>query len=617
MATVLFNFKGVETIIQCNINDKMKSICDKFISKIENNYKKIYFIYNGDSINMDLTFSQQASKSDLNQNRMVLLVYEKDEKIKENTKILSKEIICPECGENSEIKLKDYKICLYNCKNGHKIENILMNKFEETQMIDLSKIVCAICKEKNKYNTYKNEFYRCLSCSNNLCPLCKSMHDKTHNIINYEQKNYICEIHNDSFIKYCKTCNKNMCISCENDHIKHEIIYLGDIMYSKDDVLQLKEGYKKMIEASYKKIDEIINTLNCVKSTIEVYYEIINRIINSYQNKNRNYQILQNLEELLGNDIIGRDIYGISTYVNINNNFDKLLKIYYKIINKKNDITIKYKINKNDKFIKIFDEYFVNNNRNVCKIKYNNDILELREKFNIENINNDILEIKLIGFIYVTDMRMMFNGCKSLLSISGNDEWDSSNVIEISRIFDDCISLESLPNIFKSINKVDDISYIFSGCSSLTSLPDISKWDTSKVKTMRSIFKGCSSLTSLPDISNWNTSNVEEMDYIFENCSSLTKLPDISKWDTSKVKTMYNMFNECSSLTSLPDISKWDTSKVESMTYMFRKCKSLTKLPDITKWNTDEIRFCFGMLDECNPSIKEYYLNYFIKTKKN
>ena len=59
--------------------------------------------------------------------------------------------------------IKDYKIELYECINGHKIENILLNEFEETQNIDLLNIICDICKKNNKSISYNNIFYKCLT----------------------------------------------------------------------------------------------------------------------------------------------------------------------------------------------------------------------------------------------------------------------------------------------------------------------------------------------------------------------------------------------------------------------------------------------------------------------
>ena len=56
-----------------------------------------------------------------------------------------------------------------------------------------------------------------------------SVHDKKQKIINYEQKSYFCDKHNDNYIKYCNQCKINICILCEKNHKNHDIIYLGDI----------------------------------------------------------------------------------------------------------------------------------------------------------------------------------------------------------------------------------------------------------------------------------------------------------------------------------------------------------------------------------------------------
>ncbi len=44
MAEAIFNYEGIETIIQCNINDKMKDIINKYLIK-QIKKKKIYIFY--------------------------------------------------------------------------------------------------------------------------------------------------------------------------------------------------------------------------------------------------------------------------------------------------------------------------------------------------------------------------------------------------------------------------------------------------------------------------------------------------------------------------------------------------------------------------------------------
>ena len=110
--------------------------------------------------------------------------------------------------------------------------------------------------------------------------------------------------------------------------------------------------------------------------------------------------------------------------------------------------------------------------------------------------------------------------------------------------------------------------YMFYGCP-LNELPQL---DTSNVKDMTSMFDGCKNLTAIPQI---DTSNVTRMNQMFYHCSNLTTIPQI---DTSKVNSMTYMFGYCSNLTTIPQI---DTSMVTNMAYMFNGCKSLTTIPQL------------------------------------
>ena len=329
MAEVIFNFKGVETTIQCNINDKMKEIKNKFITKTQNKENKIYFLYNGDKINEELSFSQLANELDNQTKKMKILVYEKVENKENKKEIKSKEIICPDCGENILIKFLDNKINLYECKNGHYKNNILYEEYENTQKIELSKIICDQCKNKSRDNTYNNEFYICNSCNLKLCPLCKSIHNNNHNIINYNDKNYICKKHNDNYIKYCKECKENMCILCENEHNNHDIIYLGNMIINKDDLIKENEELKNIIDKLRENIEEIKNMLNKILNNVEIYYKINKEMIDNYDNKKRNYYILKNINELKDkNKNIMKDINEIIKENDINKKFNYLMYIY-------------------------------------------------------------------------------------------------------------------------------------------------------------------------------------------------------------------------------------------------------------------------------------------------
>ena len=153
MAEVIFNYKGNNTKIQCELSSKIKNIIEKFLSKIEQKEDIYYYIYNGTHINKELTFEEHANEYDKNRKIMNIIVYNINEDNNKKNEVISKNIICPLCKESTMIDFKDFKINLFGCKNSHNIEDILINQFEETQKIDISKIQCDICKINNKNTT--------------------------------------------------------------------------------------------------------------------------------------------------------------------------------------------------------------------------------------------------------------------------------------------------------------------------------------------------------------------------------------------------------------------------------------------------------------------------------
>lgn len=137
------------------------------------------------------------------------------------------------------------------------------------------------------------------------------------------------------------------------------------------------------------------------------------------------------------------------------------------------------------------------------------------------------------------------------------------------------------------------------------------KWiDTSNVTDMSGMFNYCSGLASL-DASNFDTSNVTNMSVMFDSCSGLTSL-DLHNWDTSKVTSMSQMFNSCSGLASL-DVSNFDTSNVTSFFYMFRYCRSLTSL-DLHNWDTSKLMSMGSMFEYCSKLTKLFLSSKFFNS---
>ena len=185
-----------DIIIPCFGNEQMKNVIQKFCDKtnIDKNLIKFEDKYDYNKINEDLSYNE------LNKNYNELTIYVKKNYSENLTK--SKDIICPYpfCKEYIRIEIKEFKIKLYDCKNGHKFENLSLDEFEISQLI------------------YKSEFY---NCKENSCPLEEQINNNE------------CKKHEkENFVSYCKDCKENICSRCYPNHKNknHIIISLGDIL---------------------------------------------------------------------------------------------------------------------------------------------------------------------------------------------------------------------------------------------------------------------------------------------------------------------------------------------------------------------------------------------------
>ena len=385
MIEIKFIYEGKSIPIQCNKNEKMKEIFNKIETEIKNNL--VDYIYNGNKINKELKLEEIIKEDDIN--NINILIYNID-KINKMNKIKSKYVKCPKCQENIRIKFNDYKMKLYDCKNGHTIENISLEEYDNTQEIDISKIICNICKVNNQSKTYNNVFYFCNTCKINICPLCRQNHNRGHNIINYEQKDYICQLHNEIYIKYCHTCKKNICLSCHNLHKKHEITQYEDIIPDMNEVENNMNRLNNSIDIFKNDIKKIINNLNKVIDNIDKYYNISNNIIKNYKSKNRNYEILQNINEINNNN--NKIINDINNINNDNNIINKLKEIF-NIYKKMNNYEIIQNVEKSETQVTLKNiKKCKNNMNNINNVNNNkNDLNSLNNMNSNNNINLNLM----------------------------------------------------------------------------------------------------------------------------------------------------------------------------------------------------------------------------------
>ena len=125
----------------------------------------------------------------------------------------------------------------------------------------------------------------------------------------------------------------------------------------------------------------------------------------------------------------------------INQNFEI---IYNKKFIKKNNVKMIYKINENNKDIKVFNQEFISNNMKRAKIFINNKQYDLKE-----NIKSQINKIKIEFFDNIIYLNSMFQECESLTSVILN--FDTKYLKTIHDLFYGC----------KSLLLIEDISFIW------------------------------------------------------------------------------------------------------------------------------------------------------------
>ena len=127
-AKIIFSFNGIEVHIQCTLEDKIKDICKKYATKIDNNINSLLFLYGGNQMNMELKFKEQASSIDIYNKEMNVLVYKNEN---------NDDFICPNC--NKKIKLNTEKIDEIILINNNIKDIINEIKFTIDNIIKLSK----------------------------------------------------------------------------------------------------------------------------------------------------------------------------------------------------------------------------------------------------------------------------------------------------------------------------------------------------------------------------------------------------------------------------------------------------------------------------------------------
>ena len=315
--------------IYCKADEEMDKMYGKFVSKLSDDSEVDHYIYYYGNFKL-------GHESTIEKNKY--LSGKKDINIRAQKKL--RIVKCPDCKCNDcTINLNNYLASYYGCKNEHSSKSVY-DQYIYLQNIDSDEIRCHESGCQNTHSHYSLGFYKCLTCSSIVersqyfCKDHISSHDKSHNLVKYDKKNYYCEEHFNKFIKYCFTDHQNLCQDCEKKHQGHNI---AEYELMTPNVEQLKESLKKM-EANIEKLKIVINDLkNRLDGALRVfkrYHYIAKDIIGKFElfNKDlKNNRILKSLWNLQSsNNKMNDELTKITKEKNILKKTDLIIDIYEK-----------------------------------------------------------------------------------------------------------------------------------------------------------------------------------------------------------------------------------------------------------------------------------------------
>ena len=365
-------------------------------------------------------------------------------------KMYYNDIICPKCKTTAIIDKNgdELNLKILNCENFHYLNNIKYDLFDDFVFDypdeNLKELGCSLCGTPKKELTPPNDQLYMCSCGAKVCSGCFRIHaEKDHYKINLDDKNYYCITHNQKFSSYCFDCNANFCDQCEKEHKGHEIEKFSKIKPKREEIKDLenkvddqKEKLLDFIETTRQLFDDIINT---VESYLNSYIMIEKGLIRRYNRQELNYQLIRNLKnkKLFDNNIFQK-LEELDKKPDLNKKFNSLFNDIYTPINtakqKKDEkekpkiiqipnntmiITYNIAVPKLERRVKLFDQVFVENNKDKLSLEiegvrkgktkkekkelvvyYNNDLDYQNFKVTLSQIGNKP---------FITDMSYMFN----------------------------------------------------------------------------------------------------------------------------------------------------------------------------------------------------------------
>ncbi len=279
----------------------------------------------------------------------------------------------------------------------------------------------------------------------------------------------------------------------------------------------------------------------------------------------------------------------------------------------------------------------------------------LTDKTSSENVTSKLCTS--INDKPIVSMANMYFGSQT--SYINLDSLDTSNVINMNKMFDNVLNVEELDLSSFNTKNVQFMNNMFSNMTSLQTL-DLHYFDTSSTKTINEIFSNDTNINEINmdnwditqinsggifnhthnlkkvsmknwklgenvpygfgwswaannspleilDVTGWDLSKTKNLTALFAGLKSLLEITGLETWDTSKIVSFEHLFNGDESINMI-DLHSFDSTSVKNMSLMFFNCKNL-ELIDLSGFDTSNVENMSYMFSQSN-NLKTILVSY-------
>lgn len=218
------------------------------------------------------------------------------------------------------------------------------------------------------------------------------------------------------------------------------------------------------------------------------------------------------------------------------------------------------------------------------------------------------------NFGTISSLNSWFTECTKLGRIGGIENWNVSNITDMSYMFANIMPTprsynpqdQGEYNLFNftpqnlsnwNTSKVTNMTYMFYNCRHNN---NIGGWDVSKVTDMERMFKGATSFNNggSDSIKNWNTASLVNCYYMFYDCKKFNQ--PLDNFNFTNVRDISHMFFNCYEFNQ--NLSTWERpgatmQYITSQFFMFGKCRKFNGA--VNTWNTRSLTSFQGMFYSC------------------